>query len=241
MRCLLALAILLPAPFASAGDCVVLLHGLSRSEASLVVLEETLTGFGYAVVNEGYPSTSAPIGELVAYVDAAVARCGKADRVHFVTHSLGGILVRAWLRDERPANLGRVVMLGPPNHGSEWADSLGHLKLVELVNGPAGGQLGTGPQSVPNRLGRADFELGVIAGNRSLGPLTKAFDGPNDGLVSVESTKLEGMKDHIVLPTTHTFMMNNPLVIAQVLSFLERGRFDHGLTLGALFRRAVGR
>ncbi len=210
-------------------ECVVLLHGLARSHRSMTPLEESLAAEGYHVINSEYNSLEAPIETLAPRaIDSAIDQCPpKSNTIHFVTHSLGGILVRQYLQQQPTTPIGRVVMLGPPNQGSELVDRFVTVPGFNKLNGFAGKQLGTGDNSKPNTLNKANFELGIIAGSKSINPiLSLVLPGDDDGKVSVESTKLNGMKAHITLPTTHTFMMRNSVVIAQVSHFLKHGKFD---------------
>ena len=218
-------------PPEDAKEWVVLIHGLGRTDLSMIRLEAELTKRGYAVVNVSYPSTQFSIEYLAGEELApAIERCcaGGGKKVHFVTHSMGGIVLRYYLAEHEVENLGRVVMLSPPNQGSEVADWVAENELLQRVLGPSAEQLGTGPESVPNQLGPVDFELGIIAGNRTLNPLfSRMIPGADDGKVSVERAKVEGMNDFLVVPHSHTYIMMSDEVIGQVAYFLANGEFRH--------------
>jgi triacylglycerol lipase len=212
-------------------NCVILLHGLARTEASFALMETALEAEKFTVVRPGYASTKATISELADdTIPQAIATC-PAGPIHFVTHSMGGILVRDWLSRNKLKNLGRVVMLAPPNKGSEVIDMFAGLYLFDQMNGPAASQLGTGDQSLPLALPAVDYPVGVIAGNQSLNVyFSMLLPGSDDGKVSVRSTVVKGMMDHITLSVTHTFMMNNPRVITETLMFLRTGAFDPSIS-----------
>ena len=215
---------------APASECVVLLHGLARTAASMDKMQEALEEAGYRTANIDYPSREKEIAELANLaVEEGLAACradADVDKINFVTHSLGGILVRQYLSTNTIEELGRVVMLGPPNQGSIAADDFSGIPGYDWLNGPAGHQLGKGKDSVPLALGPVDFDLGVIAGNRSIDPITSAvLKDPDDGRVSVEDTKVEGMKDFIVVPNSHAFMMRMKGPIELTKTFLRTGSF----------------
>lgn len=227
---LAALACSQPGESPPGGESVVLLHGLGRTAAAMDPLAKRLRAAGFETHNLDYPSTDRTPDELVAWLDRALTDCCEhtPGALHFVTHSLGGILVRAQLEAKRPERLGRVVLIAPPNHGSEIVDSLAGFALFEAVLGPTGSALGTGPDSFPNRIGPPDYEVGVIAGNDSINPLGAVLlPEANDGTVSVESTRLEGATDFIEMRSNHTFIMQDDAVADQVIHFLQHGRFDH--------------
>jgi pimeloyl-ACP methyl ester carboxylesterase len=214
--------------FATGSDYVILLHGLGRTPLSMKRLEWTLRKQNYRVINAGYPSTRVSI-EVAAnhWLDDVVKNqiTDASAKIHFVAHSLGGIVLRQYLTNHEIPNLGRVVMLAPPNHGSELAERLRNNCLYRWATGPAGQQLGISEESVPNRLGPVDFELGVIAGDRSLNPLFSSWiPGPDDGKVSVRSARMAGA-EFLVVHHTHTWMAWSREVTAAVSDFIRTGRF----------------
>jgi triacylglycerol lipase len=217
-------------PAFGAQEEVILLHGLCRTSRSMVKMESALTEAGYKVRNVDYPSRTAFVQTLADdAIGKAVEDCQRdgATKIDFVTHSMGGILVRSYLTRHTILNLGRVVMLAPPNQGSEVVDKLGWLFLFKWLNGPAGNELGTGKNSTPNTLGPANFPVGVIAGDRSINWINSLLiPGRDDGKVSVERTKLAGMTDHIVVQAAHPFIMRNREAIRQTIQFLRTGNFS---------------
>ena len=213
---------------------LVLLHGLGRTRLSLWPLARAGKQRGWSVSNIGYPSRQRMIEPLAEYVAAAIDRRVPEGPVHFVTHSLGGILLRyaASVGLLPPHRIGRVVMLAPPNQGSDLADRLRDVWLYRLITGPAGQQLGTGSNGTPRLLPPVPFDLGVIAGSRPGNPLfARAFAGPSDGKVSIEAARVAGMRDFLIVARTHTFLMWAPEVIDQVFHYLAHGQFARTLAV----------
>jgi pimeloyl-ACP methyl ester carboxylesterase len=209
-------------------EAVVLLHGLGRSERAMRPLARSLEQAGYKVCNLGYASRSEAPDMLVAALDAGIRDCASGSaKLHFVGHSLGGILSRAYIAKAAPANLGRVVLLAPPNRGSEYVDLLADSEFFRWLLGPTWAELGTGDMSLPRRLPPPAYECGVIAGTWSfLNPFAGwVLEGDNDGLVTVESTKLDGMADFLAVRRSHTFIMRADEVAAAIIRFLDTGKF----------------
>jgi hypothetical protein len=211
--------------------CVVLLHGLARTSGSMDKLEDALHSEGYQVANVDYPSRKKPIEALAPLaMERGLEECRKShpEKIHFVTHSLGGILVRYYLSKHSIPELGRVVMLGPPNQGSEVVDKFSGIPGYRILNGPAGYELGTDPGSIPNKLGPVTYPVGVIAGTKSINLiLSLSFDEPNDGKVSLTRARVAGMTDFITVPASHPFLMRDSEAIRQTLEFLRNGHFIH--------------
>jgi triacylglycerol lipase len=218
-------------PIPQSQECVVILHGLGRTEWSMKPVQWRLEEAGYTTVNITYPSLTYPIEELAEMaVHDGVSECRALglQRINFVTHSLGGILVRQYLSVRGIEGLHRVVMLGPPNQGSQAADYFGELAFLSPLGPEAIAQLGTGEESLPRQLGPVNFELGIIAGASSQDTLLPGFpDEMSDGTVALTETVVHGMSDFLQLSVSHTFMMWDSDVLDQVVYFLQSGSFDH--------------
>lgn len=211
-----------------AGEVVIVLHGLARTSSSMTKIANTVAAAGYTVHNLDYPSRHQPIETLAQMVRRQIeAVTASDDTIHFVTHSMGGIIVRSIQKDAPFDTIGRVVMLSPPNHGSELVDTLGDYSAFKWINGPAGNQLGTDSNGFIAQLGPIDFELGILTGNDSINWINSMIiPGDDDGKVSTESAKLPGMRDYKVIHATHPYIMAHEEAITATIHFLNSGRFD---------------
>ena len=224
----LASRILGGSPAPEGAPTVILAHGLGRTPASMAILANRLAEAGFRIVRFGYPSRTEPIEALVERLSDAVAECCGNDpgAVHFVTHSMGGILVRSYLAERPEPHAGRVVMLSPPNRGSEIVDAFADSDVLQSFLGPAGSRLGTASDGIASQLPPARFSLGIITGSRSMNPIGSwLIPGPDDGTVGVDRANIEGSSSFLVLPATHTFIMNRRDVAEEVVHFLRHGRF----------------
>lgn len=229
---LAATALFLVPPAHSQEEHVVLLHGLARTKRSMKKMEAKLTEEGYKIHNIGYPSRSNAVEVLGKSIRIQIdSMVSSNDVLHFVTHSMGGIIMRHMHAEKPFANLGSVVMLSPPHQGSEVVDKLGHLKTFRWLNGPAGDQLGTSSTNFLASLPTPDFDLGIITGDRSINWILSALiPGKDDGKVSVENAKCEGMQDFMVIHATHPSIMKNRKAIDNTILFLKRGNFAKSKT-----------
>ncbi|MFC7338158.1 esterase/lipase family protein [Haloferula chungangensis] len=219
-------------PTAGQGEHVVLLHGLCRTTRSMAKMECSLTEAGYTVHNLSYPTRKKSVVRLAEEhlaPELAQPDLKGATKIHFVTHSLGGIVLRQYLSDHTLHNLGRIVLLGPPSQGSQVVDKIGHWKIFKALNGPAGTQLGSNDDSLPNQLGPLGHDHAVIAGSCSINWINSCMiPGPDDGKVAVSHTRLPDTTTHLVLPVTHPYLMKNKRVIRNVVHYLNKGNFDDG-------------
>ena len=208
---------------------VVLLHGIWRSSKSMFFIERYLRRRGYEVLNLDYPSTRLPLEALIETVHPRIAEFSNGATTHFVCHSMGGLVIRAYLSRHRPVGLGKVVMLGTPNHGSEVADFIKGWRAYRHCFGPAGQQLTTNQSAIAHLFSGVDYPLGIIAGDTSLDVVCKHIIGkPSDGKVSIESTKLEGMSAHCVVPVSHLMLTYSRRVNRLIAQFLAEGKFLRG-------------
>ena len=229
-----------PAPPAT----IVLVHGLGRTPRAMRPLERAARARGYRVINVGYASRT---GDVAGHATALATRVRDevpSGRLHVVTHSLGGIVLRQAVASGAlpAARIARVVMLAPPSRGSEIAELLWYGPAIRHVGravlGPSGAALATRPEALVHQLPPVPFEVGVIAGARSWNPVFSwLIPGPDDGKVAVARAAVPGMRAMVTVPRGHTFLMRAPDVIAYTFTFLEHGRFEApGEPTGAVVR-----
>lgn len=206
------------------GRAVILVHGIVRSSKSFGSLKSALEADGAQVFGFDYPSTRVDIHQSAAFLHQVIESLEGIEEIDLVVHSMGGLVVRAYLQEHRDARLRRMVMLGVPNSGARLASMLQDNPVYRTVYGPAGQQLVDDPQGVATSLPTPDFEFAVIAGARGQAQgYNPLIPGDDDGTVSVESTRLPGASDFMTVRATHSFLMSHVDVIAATRSFLSTG------------------
>lgn len=210
---------------------IVLLHGLWNSSERMEKFESYFDEKGYQVLNIDYPSTKYPIGVLDAkFLKPAIEsiQAKKDQKIHFITHSLGGLVLRHYLTHNVLPQIGQVVMMSPPNHGSQIADLLLKGSIAQKLAGPAAMELRTVNNDFFKKLGPINYNLGIIAGNKSYSSNTdRHLPGVDDGMVTISSMKLKGMKDFVILNEHHRGLTRNQKAMEQSEHFLRTGRFFH--------------
>jgi hypothetical protein len=205
-------------------ETVILIHGMMRTGRSMRRTGVYLASHGYNIVNCSYESTKT-VGEITGELFDALSPIIEASpKVHFVTHSLGGIILRNAFKGGVPSNMGNTVMFGPPNKGCQHIDNFSWLPFFSRIWGKPAKELGTSSKSMPNQLPPINFHCGVIAGTKK-GKLGLLLPGPNDGKVTVANTWTDGVAERLVLPLNHTFMMKNPVAMENAAHFLKHGKF----------------
>ena len=207
-------------------EIIILLHGLARSSTSMWLLASRLEDAGYFVRRIGYNSLDQNPDEILKDISSQINQCCQkhTQSVHFVGHSLGGLMVRAYLQNNKIDKLGRVVLLGTPNKGSEAADHFSNSWLMNIL-GPTAKTLGTDDNSFPNSLKAPYYPVGIIAGVVKSELNDPVIPGKDDGVVSVEATKIDGMTDFIIIETGHSMMRYDSEVADQTIEFIKNGVF----------------
>jgi len=201
-------------------ETVVLLHGMGRSRASMWPLAQRLRRAGFQTCNFPYSPALHRFDTLVGDLHDFIVKRVRTPRYHLVGHSLGNILIRARFRVGYPAGLTRIVMLAPPNHLPRLARRFQGCPPFHWWTGESGKLLAS--EEFYEALPVPSVQFGVIAGDKGQ---CITFDEPNDRVITVESTRLTGMADHLVVHDAHTFIMNSRATANATITFLRDGRF----------------
>lgn len=208
------------------GKAVILVHGMGRSSKSWPALRKRFEDAGYLVVGFDYPSTRCSISESAEYLAKTITSLEGVEEISFVTHSMGGLVTRAYLANGRDDRIRRMVMLGVPNRGAEMADKVASLPLYQWICGPGGCELVTDPNGLIAALPTPDFEFAIVSGGRgTIDGYNPLIPGDDDGTVTVSSTRLPGASDFLLVEgAMHSFLMFNEQIIDATVRFVETGR-----------------